>query len=236
MIEEHARSEFLRGAKDAFPILLAVAPYAMVLGAQASQVGLSVAEVGSMTSLNFAGGSEFAALQLWSASPPALMIVLITFLINSRHIVMGAALAPYLQHLPKRKIIPALFFMADEGWAVSHADTVKRAMSSREPAFSWAYYWGACFPFYPVWVGFAILGALIGPVLGNIEAYGFAMAFPAVFIVLLRGMWRSASFARPWLVSLAVASAVYYLVPGAWFVLTGTIAGLCSAYLWAGKA
>lgn len=232
-IEESVRSEILRGAKDAFPILFAVAPYAMILGAQASQVGLSVAEVTSMTGLNFAGGSEFAAIQLWASPPPVLMIVLITFLINSRHIVMGAALAPYLQHLPKRKIVPALFFMADEGWAVSYADTMRRSLNKHQPAFSWPYYWGACFPFYPVWVGFAVLGAMIGPVLGDIEKYGFAMAFPAVFIVLLRGMWKGIRFARPWLISLIVAAAVYLLVPGAWFVLAGTLAGMIAAYLWA---
>lgn len=231
--EEHARSEILRGAKDALPIMFAVAPYAMVLGTQASQVGLSIAEVGTMTGLNFAGGSEFAAIQLWESPPPFLMIVLITFLINSRHIVMGAALAPYLRHLPKRKIIPALFFMADEGWAISYADTLRRSLSKHQPAFSWHYYCGACFFFYPVWVGFAILGALLGPVLGDIETYGFAMAFPAVFIVLLRGMWKGVHFARPWLVSLIVAATVYLLVPGAWFVLAGTLAGMITSYLWA---
>lgn len=232
-IDPHARSEILRGAKDSFPILFAVAPYAMVLGAQASQIHLSVAEVATMTGLNFAGGSEFAALQLWASPPPALMIALITLLINSRHIVMGAALAPYLRHLPKRKILPALFLMADEGWAISYADTLRRSLNNTRPAFSWPYYWGACLPVYPVWVGAAVLGTMVGPVLGDIDRYGFAMAFPAVFIVLLRGMWKGLRFARPWWVSLLVAATVYWLVPGAWFVLAGTVAGMLAAYLWA---
>jgi predicted branched-subunit amino acid permease len=220
----------LRGTKDALPLLCAVAPYAMVLGAQAAQTGLSLAEVGSMTGLNFAGGSEFAAVKLWAASPPALMIVLITFLINSRHIVMGAALAPYLAHLPKRKVLPALFFMADEGWAISHADTLKRASHGHPHAFSWPYYWGACFPFYPVWVGFAVLGATVGTLLGDLDAYGLAMAFPAVFLVLIRGMWRGVRFALPWLVSLVVAATVHLMVPGPWFVFAGTLAGMVMAY------
>ncbi len=142
MINESDRGEILRGARDALPVMFAVAPYAMVLGAQAAHIGLSVTEVAGMTGLNFAGGSEFAALQLWAPTPPVLMIVLITFLINSRHIIMGAALAPYLDQLPKRKIVPALFFMADEGWAISYADTVKRSLNGHPHAFSWPYYWG----------------------------------------------------------------------------------------------
>lgn len=231
MTHPYMRSEILRGARDALPVMFAVAPYAMVLGAQASQVGLSLVEVGAMTGLNFAGGSEFAAIKLWAAVPPTLTIVLITLLINSRHIVMGAALAPYLQHLPKRKVIPALFFMADEGWAISYADTLRRSSTQQQTAFSWPYYWGACLPFYPVWVGFALIGAAIGPALGNIDAYGFAMAFPAVFIVLLRGMWKGPRLACAWLVSLLVAILVHLTVPGAWFVFAGVIAGMLFTYL-----
>ena len=180
MPHPYTRSEILRGAKDALPVMFAVAPYAMVLGAQASQVGLSLSEVGAMTGLNFAGGSEFAAIKLWAAVPPMLTIVLITLLINSRHIVMGASLAPYLQHLPRRKVIPALFFMADEGWAISYADTTRRALAQQQPAFSWPYYWGACLPFYPVWVGFAVLGAVLGPEPNGVA--GAAVALVAVFL------------------------------------------------------
>lgn len=227
--ESHVRSEVLRGLKDAAPVLCAVAPYAMVLGALASQAGLSVGEVAGMTGLNFAGGSEFAAVGMWAAVPPVLAIVLVTFLINSRHIVMGAALAPYIQHLPKRKIVPALFFMADEGWAISYADTVRRSSRGMQPAFSFPHYLGACVPFYPIWVSFAVLGAVLGPTLGNMQAYGLAMAFPAVFLVLLKGMWRGVRFARPWMVSLAAAAGIHLLLPGAWFVLGGTAAGLIAA-------
>ncbi|MEY8769419.1 AzlC family ABC transporter permease [Erwinia sp. ACCC 02193] len=45
-------------------MLLAIAPYAVIPGAQASRKGLSTPESGLMTGLNFAGGSEFAAIQL----------------------------------------------------------------------------------------------------------------------------------------------------------------------------
>lgn len=227
------RSEAWRGIKDALPVFAAVAPYALVLGAQASRINFSVADVGLMTGLNFAGGSEFAAIQLWASPPPLWTIVLVTFLINSRHIVMGAALAPFLRHLPKRKVLPALFFMADEGWAISYADTLKRSLShSQSRAFSFPYYLGVCISFYPVWVGFSILGTLVGPRLGDIEAYGFAMAFPAVFLVLVRSMWKSMRAARPWLVSLVVAAVVYLLAPGGWFVIAGTLSGMLAAYFW----
>nr|WP_240500538.1 AzlC family ABC transporter permease [Pluralibacter gergoviae] len=190
-----------------------------------------------MTGLNFAGGSEFAAIQLWHNPLPVLTIVLLTFLINSRHIIMGAALTPYLRHLPRRKVLPALFFMADEGWAVAYSRALKNAATMpADRCLNLAYFLGACFPFWPLWLGFSVVGALAGPVLGNVEAYGFAMAFPATFIVLLRGMWKGFREARPWMVSLAVAAVVYQVFPGHAYVLAGTFSGLLAAWLWGKKS
>lgn len=228
---------FTQGLKDAFPLLLAIAPYAIILGAQASRTGLSAPELGLLTGLNFAGGSEFAAIQLWHDPLPVLTIILLTFLINSRHIIMGAALAPYLRHFPRRKVLPALFFMADEGWAVAYSRTLKNAaVLPADKCLNLSYFMGACFPFWPVWLGFSIVGALAGPLLGDVEAYGFAMAFPATFIVLLRGMWKGFRAARPWMVSLAVAAVVCVIFPGHAYVLAGTFSGLLAAWFWGEKA
>lgn len=55
------------------------------------------------------------------------------------------------------------------------------------------------------------------------------MAFTAVFLVMLKGMWRGVRPARPWLVSLAVAAVTYLLVPGAWYVAAGALAGVVAA-------
>jgi 4-azaleucine resistance transporter AzlC len=224
-------AEFWRGLAASVPLMVGTVPYALVLGAQAAQKGLSLVEVPLMTGLNFAGGSEFAAIQLWTSPPHILLIVAITFLVNSRHLLMGAALAPFLKHLPKRKVLPALFVMCDESWALGLADAKRGAASGVQPAFSLPYYVGAALPIYVVWVVFTSLGAAIGPVLGNVEPYGFDMAFPAVFLVLLHGMWRGFRSARPWLVSLLVAALTYLVVPGAWYVAAGAISGVVAAYL-----
>jgi 4-azaleucine resistance transporter AzlC len=229
-------SEFRRGLASSLPVLLGTVPYALVLGAQATQKGLGTLELSMMTGLNFAGGSEFAAIQLWTSPPHVLLIVAITFLVNSRHLLMGAALAPFLRDLPQRKALPALFFLCDESWALGLADARQRAAASTAPAFSLPYYMGASLAVYATWVGFTTLGALLGPVLGNVEAYGFDMAFPAVFLVLMRGMWTGMAAARPWLVSLVVAALVHLFVPGAWYVAAGAASGLPAAWLMAGDA
>jgi 4-azaleucine resistance transporter AzlC len=213
------------------PILIGLVPYALVLGAQATQKGFSVVEVPLMTGLNFAGGAEFAALQLWTSPPHILLIAAVTFLVNSRFLVMGAALAPFLKTLPKRKALPALFFLTDASWALGFADAQRRAARDLRPAFSLPYYLGASLACYCIWIVFTTFGAALGSVLGDVEAYGIDMAFPAVFLVILRGMWRGLRSARPWLVSLLAAAATYLVVPGAWYVAVGALSGILAAYL-----
>jgi len=72
--------------------------------------------------------------------------------------------------------------------------------------------------------------------IGDVEAYGFHMAFPAVFLVLLRGMWKGLRAASPWLVSLIGASITYLLMPGgAWYVAAGALSGLIAAFVLAGQ-
>lgn len=228
--------EFRRGLRDSMPMLVGFVPFGLVLGAQATHHGLAPAEVALMTGLNFAGGSEFAAIALWTSPPGMLLIAAITLLVNSRHLLMGAVLAPMLEHLPRRKVFTALFFMCDESWALGLADAQRRAGQRHPLALNLPYYWGVAVPFYLIWLGSTALGAVVGPILGDIETYGLHMAFPAVFLVLLRGMWKGLRPARPWLVSLAVAATTSLLVPGAWYVLAGALSGVLAGYWMADDA
>lgn len=228
--------EFKRGIKTSIPMLFGIIPFALVLGAQATQKGLSFLEVPLLTGLNFAGGSEFAILEVWTNPPNILVLVLITFLVNSRHLLMGASLVPYLRHLPNKKVFPALFFMCDESWALALADANKNQQYvGMQHAFNLSYYLGACFALYLMWFFFTTLGGVLGPTLGDISRLGFDMAFPAVFLVLLRGMWKGFKAARPWLVSLITAALAYLYLPEGWYVPIGALAGIASAFFFAGE-
>ena len=220
-----------RALKAGWPILIALVPLALVLGAQASRRGLTVAEVGLMTALNYAGGSEFAAVGLWSTPIPVGLIVGMTFLVNSRYLLMGAALAPHLKHLPRWIVYPALFFMVDESWALGLADARQNRTDDGKSHFSLAYYVTLGVMLWLPWFIFSMAGAIVGPVVGDLGRLGLDMVFPAIFLVLVRGMWTTARAARPWLVSLVVAAATHLLVPGPWYVPAGALAGLAAAWL-----
>lgn len=221
------QSEFRRGFIAAIPIMISFIPFSLVLGAQAIQKGMLLSEISTMVAVNFAGGSEFVAVNLWTSPPHLLLIALMTLLVNSRHILMGAALTPYLKELPKRKVLFSLFLMCDESWALSFADAKK----SPKPKFNYHYYLGASLGLYITWVSFTTVGALIGPMIGDVTYYGFDMAFVAVFLVLLKGMWKGIVSSIPWFVSLVAAVISYLLIPGAWYVLCGACAGLFTAFV-----
>lgn len=100
------------------PVILSFIPFSLVLGAQAIQKGMRTGEISLLTAVNFAGGSEFVAVNLWTSPPHLILIALMTLLVNSRHILMSAALTPYLKDLPRRKVLSALFLMRKLGTGI----------------------------------------------------------------------------------------------------------------------
>ncbi len=80
--------------------------------------------------------------------------------------------------------------MVDESWALSLTDAQLRlAQFGYQHAFSLPYYAGLCIILYLAWFDFTTLGALVGPVLGDIHYFGFDMPFPAIMLILLTGNW-----------------------------------------------
>ncbi|MBK4716237.1 MULTISPECIES: AzlC family ABC transporter permease [Tenebrionibacter/Tenebrionicola group] len=232
-----AGAEFTRGCVAVLPMLIGIIPFALLLGAQAAAKGMSAVELPLLTGLNFAGGSEFAAIALWTSPPHIFAIMMVTLLVNSRHLLMGAAMAPALSHLPLRKAIPALLVMCDESWALGMADAARRRQAGLSPGFSMAYYAGVAGSLWVMWVVFTGLGVLTGPVLGDITRWGFDMAFPAVFLVLLRGMWKGARTAFAWLVSLIAAATTWHYFPGsAYYVPVGAGAGILTILIMSARS
>ena len=223
------KQDFKRGVKESMPIMLGFIPFAMVLGAQGAQKGMKFYELGALTGLNFAGGSEFTAISLWTNPTNIALIVAMSVLVNCRHLIMGATLSLYMRQIPRLKALGMLFLMCDEVWAMSLAD----AQKSKHKQLNTAYYMGVAINLYLMWLTFTTLGAYLGPILGDIEQYGFDMAFTAIFMVMLKGMWKGFRAARPWFVSLVVAGATYHLIDGAWYVPAGAVSGIISAYLFA---
>ena len=114
-----SRIEFFSGVKAELPILLGVIPFGMIYGALAVGAGLEKQAAQAMSAVVFAGSAQFVAAQLFGAGAPGLVIVLTGGVINLRHLLYSASLAPYLKHLsPHWKWLLA-YLLTDEAYAVS---------------------------------------------------------------------------------------------------------------------
>src|SRR5262245_16843856 len=105
------RSGALAGARQAAGIALSVFSYGLVFGVLAREAGLSVLQSLLMSGLVFAGAAQFVVLGLWTPPLPIGPIVLTTFVVNLRHLLMGAALSPWFLRLPRLQAYGTLFFM-----------------------------------------------------------------------------------------------------------------------------
>ena len=217
------------GLSDIWPAMVAAVPIALLFGAIAVGKGLSPLEVALMSVLVFAGGAQFAGVELWASPAPIGALVFSTLLINARHVLMSASLVPKLNGFSTAQRLGGLYYMADENWALAE----RRARTHR---LTPAYWFGMTAPFVLCFVGFATFGAVVGAALGDPRRFGADFAFTALFIALIAAFWRGRVTA--WTVAAAgLASALAYRFAGPpWHVLAGALAGLAAAWWAAGDA
>lgn len=217
-------SEFRVGFIKGLPIILATAPFGLLLGAIATQKGLSVLEVSLMSAIVFAGSSQFVAVDIWSSPAPWAALGFSALLVNMRHVLMSASIAPKMKGFHPVARVFGLFFLADEIWALSET----RAAHAR---LTPAYYFGVVAVFYSFWNIWTVLGALFGPLVKDPAAIGFDFAFTAVFIALIVNFWKGPATGAVLAASAAVAAVVHGNVEGPWYILAGAFAGMIAAAL-----
>lgn len=213
-----SRGGALSGVRRALPIAVGIFAYGCVFGVLARQTGLSLGESILMSGLVYAGASQFTALGLWQWPVPALAIILTTFVVNLRHLMMSASLRSWLGKRRGPSTSAMLFFLTDECWALAVGEL---ARGGRDVGF----FLGSGLALFTAWQSATLVGHLLGNVLQDPARWGLDFAFSAVFIVLLAGLWRGRQDLLPWAVAGAVALAASHLLPGNWYIVVGGLSG-----------
>jgi len=218
---------FFAGAAMMTPVWLAAIPIGMVLGALAAQKGLTPLEVFFMSAAVYAGGAQFVALDLWREPASWVVLGFAAFLVNIRHVLMGASLARSVRHFsPGQQRITA-FLLSDEVWAMAEQRAMRQATQGGK--LTWPFYAGLGVSLYLNWVIWSLAGAVLGAFAGNPANYGFDFVFSAIFIGLIAGFPASG---RRWQVLAASAAAAAFThtgIDGPWYVLAGGLAGIVTA-------
>lgn len=191
---------WLAGCKDALPLLGGYIPVAISFGLVATQAGFSVLQATLISALVYAGASQFLFVAMLAAGAPLWLVVLMTLLINARHLVYGPNLAPFIP--PGRRWLWLMHGLTDQIFALAHSRLPQLAASAR---FGW--YCSAALIAWLSWVLGTMLGAVAGaqiisrwPLLAQVLPF----ALPALFIVLLAPRFTS----RQWMLSLSLAIAL----------------------------
>lgn len=177
---ETPRTALFAGIKAELPILLGVVPFGMVYGAAALRVGLSVGSTQAMSAVVFAGSAQFVIVQLLETGTAALVIALTVCLINLRHVLYSASLAPYLAHLPRRWKWLLAYLLTDEAYAVAITHYTD---SSHPPRYKHWYFLGAGLALWTTWQASTAAGLLLGAAIP--PGWSLDFAIPLTFIALV---------------------------------------------------
>ncbi len=188
------------------PLVPGVAAFGLVYGVLARQAGLGFWPTAAMSALVFAGASQFTAVSMWGQAGGG-AIVITTLIINLRHLLMGASLAPHLRG--ERGAWKALlaFGMADESYALA-VSRYLQGDGSRE------FFLGANLGVYASWLLGSLAGGLVGALVLDPGRWGVGLVFPLTFLGLLVPLltrWVTGAVA---LVSGIVAVATSAWLPG----------------------
>lgn len=115
---EQVKSDTRMAYSAGLPIVFGYFPIAMAFGLLAKNTGLSLLESSLTSILVYAGASQFMALDLIAGGVGAGSIILATFLLNLRHLMMSASLSVNLNEDTKGFLPIISFGITDETFSI----------------------------------------------------------------------------------------------------------------------
>lgn len=200
---------FLRGVQGEIPLLVGVFPFGMIYGILALGAGIPEATAQAMSAVVFAGSSQFVTAQLVHVGTPGLVIVLTIFVVNLRHALYSASVAPYIRHLPRRWKLLLAYLLTDEAYAVAINEYERTGIT---PLGHW-YFLGAGLALWTTWQVSTAFGIFLGTAIP--EGWGLdftlALTFIAIVVPALKDWPALGAAVTASLVSLAVYNMPYRL-------------------------
>lgn len=195
------RAEFIRGIKETIPMMVGAAPFGTIFGVVAIDAGLTPSAVLGFSAIVFAGSAQFIAAKLFADGLGIGLIIFTTFIVNLRHALYSASLAPYMKDFSQKWMLPLAFWLTDETYAV-----VVTNYPTDAPHKRW-YHLGSSIAMYGNWQIWTIIGLVAGTQLEGIANLGLEFALVVTFIGIIIPMLVT----RPMLLTAIVAGVVSIL-------------------------
>jgi 4-azaleucine resistance transporter AzlC len=208
----------LNGASRAIPIVMGYIPIGFAYGVLAKKAGLSTFNTLGMSIFVYAGSSQLIGVGLFTAGTPALSIILTTFVVNLRHLLMASALAPYLKGWGKLPLSVFAYEITDESFAI-HSLTFPKQPPDKVESIA------LNMTAQISWVMGTLLGVVAGGLISDVRPFALDYALPAMFIALL--VLQTKELVQVAVALLSGLFAVLLLLAGLnqWYVIIATVIG-----------
>ena len=214
------RSTALTDGVRAFaPLLIAVVPFGLVFGivAAGSEVGPWLGAASSF--IIFAGAAQLATLQLIDAGAAGAVVIATALVINARHLMYSAALAPAFREFPRGARMRLPYLLTDQAFAIS----IVRFGEVDDPVYRRWFFVGAGLSLWVPWQIFTVAGIVLGAQVP--DSWSLDFAIPLMFVILLVPTIKG----RPELIAAAVGATVAVVAASAPYglgLIIGAISGV----------
>jgi len=226
-MSEQAR-QFWAGVRAEVPLLIGVFPFGMIYGALALNAGLSKPVSQMMSSIVFAGSAQFVTAQLVHDAAPGFVIVLTIAVVNLRHMLYSASLAPYLASVSTRWKILLSYLLTDE----AYAPTIIRYEKDGITPFSHWFLFGAGLSLWSTWQASTAFGIFLGTAIP--ESWSLDFALPLTFIAMVIPVLKG----RPYIaaaLSAGLVALVAYSLPFKLGLILAALVGIVVGTFLEGK-
>jgi 4-azaleucine resistance transporter AzlC len=223
------RSEqFWAGVRAEIPLLIGVFPFGMIYGALALNAGLDKFASQMMSSMVFAGSAQFVTTQLVHEAAPGFVIVVTIAVVNLRHMLYSASLAPYLSALSTRWKLLLSYLLTDEAYAPT---VIKYERDGVNPFSHW-FLLGAGLALWSTWQVSTAFGIFLGTAIP--ESWSLDFALPLTFIAMVVPVLKG----RPYIaasLSAGVVALVAYSLPFRLGLILAALVGIAVGTYLEGK-
>lgn len=153
--------------EDVVPLAIPAIPFGFVVGLAATESAMPLGVAWLTAPLIFAGAAQLAMITL-AGTASLWAVITAVLVINTRHVMYSAALAPAFRAQPRWMRWVGPFFMVDQTFALAALQT------HRSPADFRRYYLTVAFTLYAIWNVVVPLGMLVGPVVPDSWRLDFA--------------------------------------------------------------
>ncbi|MGM0417258.1 MAG: AzlC family ABC transporter permease [Thermodesulfobacteriota bacterium] len=209
------KSDFIHALSAVWPVCLGYLPLGLAMGVLGEKAGLSPVQVCFMSLAVFAGSGQFIAISMISAGASAFSIIMTTFMINLRHLLMSSSLSVYFKDVPGKKLFLFSYGIVDETFLVN----IEKLKSGQ---------WGinrsiiVNFSAFSAWALSTTTGCYFGKFIPQ-DAFGIDYALTAMFISLLVLQLNSSIYIITAIIAGFGAVAVSMIIPGNLYIVIASV-------------